>query len=91
MPPGNPSHLAQRARGQDERLHDRPYDFVAWLEKQTDLPIAGPLTRGDIRSPGRWFGDYVRHLLNQEIKTPTHATNLELAHGDALSIEPCRR
>ena len=85
---GNPGHLLNVPAGKMSAFHDRPHDFVAWLEKQADLPIAGPVTERTF-VPRQVFGNYIRHLLNAEIKTPTHATSLELAHGDAQRIEPC--
>ena len=37
--------------------------------------------------PGGVFGNYVRHLLNQEIKGPAKSVSLELLRGDAQRIE----
>jgi uncharacterized NAD(P)/FAD-binding protein YdhS len=83
---GNPSHLLNVPAGKMSAFHDRPHDFVEWLEAQADLPALGPLTEGSF-VPRQVFGNYVRHLLNQEIKTPSQSANLELLRGDAQRIE----
>ena len=83
---GNPSHLLNVPAARMSAFHDRPRDFVDWLETQNNLPISGPLTDGSF-VPRQVFGDYVRHLLNQEIKTPSQAVELELVRGDAQGVE----
>jgi uncharacterized NAD(P)/FAD-binding protein YdhS len=83
---GNPSHLLNVPAGKMSAFHDRPHHFVEWLETQADLPIAGPVSEGSF-VPRQVFGNYVRHLLNQEIKTPTQSVELELLRGDAQRIE----
>jgi uncharacterized NAD(P)/FAD-binding protein YdhS len=83
---GNPSHLLNVPAGKMSAFHDRPHDFVEWLATQTDLPVPGPLTEGSF-VPRQVFGNYVRHLLNQEIKAPAKSVSLELLRGDAQRIE----
>jgi uncharacterized NAD(P)/FAD-binding protein YdhS len=83
---GNPSHLLNVPAGKMSAFHDRPHDFVEWLEAQADLPVQGRPTEGSF-VPRQVFGNYVRHLLNQEIKTPSQSSNLELLRGDAQRIE----
>jgi uncharacterized NAD(P)/FAD-binding protein YdhS len=83
---GNPSHLLNVPAGKMSAFHDRPHDFVQWLEAQADAPVQGRPTEGSF-VPRQVFGDYVRHLLNQEIKTPSQSSNLELLRGDAQRIE----
>jgi uncharacterized NAD(P)/FAD-binding protein YdhS len=83
---GNPNHLLNVPAGKMSAFHDRPHDFVEWLEAQADLPVSGPLTEGSF-VPRQVFGNYVRHLLNQEIKTPSQPVSLELLKGDAQRIE----
>jgi uncharacterized NAD(P)/FAD-binding protein YdhS len=83
---GNPSHLLNVPAGKMSAFHDRPRDFVDWLKSQTGLPVTGPLNEGSF-VPRQVFGDYVRHLLNQEIKTPSQPVSLELLRGDAQRIE----
>jgi uncharacterized NAD(P)/FAD-binding protein YdhS len=83
---GNPSHLLNVPAGKMSAFHDRPHDFVEWLEAQADLPVLGPVTEGSF-VPRQVFGNYVRHLLNQEIKTPSQSVSLELLRGDAQRIE----
>jgi uncharacterized NAD(P)/FAD-binding protein YdhS len=83
---GNPSHLLNVPAGKMSAFHDRPHDFVEWLEAQPDLPVSGPVTESSF-VPRQVFGNYVRHLLNQEIKTPSQSVSLELLRGDAQRIE----
>ena len=83
---GNPSHLLNVPAGKMSAFHDQPHHFVEWLEAQPDLPVDGPVSDGSF-VPRQVFGNYVRHLLNREIKTPTHAVDLELLRGDARRIE----
>jgi hypothetical protein len=83
---GNASHLLNVPAGKMSAFHDRPRDFVEWLQTQADLQVAGPVTEGSF-VPRQVFGNYVRHLLNQEIKAPAHSIELELLRGDARQLE----
>jgi uncharacterized NAD(P)/FAD-binding protein YdhS len=83
---GNPNHLLNVPAGRMSAFYDRPRDFLEWLEQRSDPSINRPLTEGSF-VPRQLFGDYIRHLLNQEIKTPSHAVSLTLTRGDAQRIE----
>jgi uncharacterized NAD(P)/FAD-binding protein YdhS len=83
---GNPSHLLNVPAGKMSAFHDRPHDFAEWLQAQPDRQLAGPATEGSF-VPRQVFGNYVRHLLNQEIKTPSQSVDLELLRGDAERID----
>ncbi len=83
---GNPNHLLNVPAGRMSAFHDRPRDFLEWLQQRPDRPGDPPLSEGSF-VPRQLFGDYIRHILNQEIKAPTHAVGLALAKGDAQRIE----
>jgi len=76
---GNPSHLLNVTAGRMSAFHDRPHDFLDWLQSQ--LPEAEDATF----APRQMFGDYVRSLLNEEIGRD--GARLELVHGDVRRIE----
>jgi uncharacterized NAD(P)/FAD-binding protein YdhS len=83
---GNPNHLLNVPAGRMSAFHDRPDDFLEWLRERARRLREEPPAAGSF-VPRQVFGDYIRHLLNREIKTPTHAVTLTLAKGDAQHIE----
>ena len=83
---GNPNHLLNVPAGRMSAFHDRPRDFIEWLERRPDFSGEPPLSESSF-VPRQLFGDYIRHLLNREIKAPAHAVSLTLAKGDAQRIE----
>jgi uncharacterized NAD(P)/FAD-binding protein YdhS len=83
---GNPNHLLNVPAGRMSAFHDRPHDFLDWLKLQSDPCLGVPLT-ADSFVPRQVFGDYIRHLLNREIKNDTQGGNLRLVRGDARGIE----
>jgi uncharacterized NAD(P)/FAD-binding protein YdhS len=85
---GNPNHLLNVPAGRMSAFHDRPRDFLDWLEVQ-DLG-SGPVTETSFVSR-RLFGAYIRHLLNAELKVEGQedkgrVKRLKLIRGDVGSI-----
>jgi uncharacterized NAD(P)/FAD-binding protein YdhS len=83
---GNPSHLLNVPAGRMSAFHDRPHDFLDWLKQQSDPCLSQPLT-ADSFVPRQMFGDYIRHLLNREIKSGAQGSDLRLVRGDALGVD----
>lgn len=83
---GNPGHLLNVPAAKMSAFHDRPNDFVAWLETQGETGPEGAPWDGGSFVPRRLFGAYVRHLLNAEFKNGD-ASRLELLHGEVQSID----
>lgn len=77
---GNDSHLLNVPAGRMSAFHDRPRDFVDWLQRQT----GGPFDESSF-VPRRLFGAYIRHLLNSELKGGD-ADRLELLRGEVVDI-----
>ncbi|MDB5406209.1 MAG: Pyridine nucleotide-disulfide oxidoreductase family [Rhodospirillales bacterium] len=81
---GNPNHLLNVPAGRMSAFSDRPNDFVEWLrhegpEEQRDSGAASFVQR-------TVFGHYVRHLLNDELKS-AGKQRLVLSRGEAREIE----
>jgi uncharacterized NAD(P)/FAD-binding protein YdhS len=81
---GNPNHLLNVPAGRMSAFHDRPRDFLDWLQTQADVDCT-PVTENCF-VPRQRFGDYVRHLLNQELKDTGSSERLELIHGDIHDV-----
>lgn len=79
---GNPNHLLNVPAGRMSAFHDRPRDFLDWLQQQTQVDCV-PITENCF-VPRQRFGDYVRHLLNQELKDT--GDRLELVRGDVRAV-----
>jgi uncharacterized NAD(P)/FAD-binding protein YdhS len=83
---GNPNHLLNVPAGRMSAFYDRPGDFLEWLEGRAEDPSETRPTESSF-VPRQLFGDYIRHLLNREIKSPSHRVSLTLTKGDAQRIE----
>jgi uncharacterized NAD(P)/FAD-binding protein YdhS len=81
---GNPSHLLNVPAGRMSAFHDRPGDFLEWLQQQPD---ASAEVGASSFVPRRQFGAYVRQLLHEELRRPGAADRLELVRGDVAAIE----
>jgi uncharacterized NAD(P)/FAD-binding protein YdhS len=81
---GNPNHLLNVPAGRMSAFHDRPRDFLDWLQSQGD-PDCSPVTENCF-VPRQRFGDYVRHLLNQELKDTGTGDRLQLIRGDVRAV-----
>ncbi|CAH2601173.1 Hydroxyacylglutathione hydrolase [Rhodovastum atsumiense] len=83
----NAGHLLNVPAGRMSAFHDRPADFLHWLQRQPvgELGDLEPTERTFV--PRRLFGGYVRALLNDERKRPENETRLDLLRGDVLAIE----
>lgn len=82
---GNPSHLLNVPAGRMSAFHDRPRDFLDWLERTDDPDIPRPVT-GQSFVPRRLYGLYIRYLLNREMKDPAIGARLRLVRGDVQQI-----
>jgi uncharacterized NAD(P)/FAD-binding protein YdhS len=82
---GNPNHLLNVPAGRMSAFHDRPDDFIEWLQQQ-------PGTEGTVFTPQsfvprRLYGQYIRSLLNEELKRSEGRDRFELVRGDVLRID----
>ena len=82
---GNPSHLLNVPAGRMSAFHDKPRDFLEWLEGSGEMANGG-LGEHSF-APRRAYGAYIRYLLNREIKSPGSGAKLNLVRGDARGIE----
>lgn len=82
---GNDSHLLNVPAGRMSAFHDRPGDFVHWLQGQEAGGRDGTPFDSASFVPRRLFGAYVRHLLNGEFKGG-EAERLELLRGEVIDI-----
>ncbi|MEJ0020771.1 MAG: FAD/NAD(P)-binding protein [Acetobacteraceae bacterium] len=82
---GNPNHFLNVPAGRMSAFHDKPNDFVEWLQRMP--PAEGSEGQFTAQSfvPRRLFGAYIRALLNEEIKR-SKRERLELIRGDVLTI-----
>jgi uncharacterized NAD(P)/FAD-binding protein YdhS len=81
---GNPHHLLNVPAARMSAFHDRPGDFLHWLE-------AHPPWRdstGQSFAPRQAFGAYIRDLLKAELRRPDIASRLLLVRGEARAIRP---
>jgi uncharacterized NAD(P)/FAD-binding protein YdhS len=81
----NPSHLLNVPAGRMSAYQSRPNDFIDWLHRLSPDELDGVPTPGTF-VPRHFFGRYIRHLLNQEMKLD-RGNELELLRGVALGME----
>jgi uncharacterized NAD(P)/FAD-binding protein YdhS len=83
---GNPGHLLNVPAGRMSAFHDRPLDFLHWLQALPETEFDGMTPTADGFVPRRLFGAYVRNLLNEEIKEGEHRSRLSLVRGSVVGI-----
>ena len=82
---GNSSHLLNVPAGKMSAFHSRPDDFLHWLRRLPEADCGlDPSPSSFV--PRHMFGRYVRHLLNEQIKTPDRREQLELVRGHVVGI-----
>src|SRR5580658_3298524 len=84
---GNPRHLLNVPAGRMSAFHDRPLDFLHWLQALPETELDGMTPTADGFVPRRLFGAYVRHLLNEEIKEGDNRSRLSLVRGNVVGID----
>ncbi len=85
----NPSHLLNVPAGRMSAYQNRPGDFIDWLHRLPPEELESVPTPGSF-VPRHFFGRYIRHLLNQEMKLD-RGNELELVRGVALGMETSAR
>jgi uncharacterized NAD(P)/FAD-binding protein YdhS len=80
---GNASHLLNVPVARMSTFYDRPHDFLEWLQQRAP---------GDTQSaasfvPRQLYGEYIRQLLNSELKQPQQRNRLKLVHGNVVSLD----
>src|ERR1700674_43575 len=65
---GNANHFLNVPAGRMSAFHDRPNDFLEWLTRQPEDRRDGVSVTAGAFVPRQVFGDYVRALLNEEIR-----------------------
>ncbi len=83
---GNSSHLLNVPAGKMSAFHQRPLDFLHWLQGLPAAEMCGISPNAGTFVPRRMFGRYIRHLLNVEMKVPERRDQLELIRGDVTDI-----
>jgi len=84
---GNPGHLLNVPAGRMSAFHNRPLDFLHWLQALPESEFDGMTPTANGFVPRRLFGAYVRHLLNEEIKRGEHHNRLVLVRGSVVGID----
>ena len=82
---GNPNHLLNVPAGRMSAFHDRPDDFIQWLQQQPGTEDTAFTAQSFV--PRRLYGQYIRNLLNEELKRSEGRDRFELVRGDVLSID----
>jgi uncharacterized NAD(P)/FAD-binding protein YdhS len=81
---GNPNHLLNVPAGRMSAFSDQPDDFVAWLRREGPEEQRGSTAASFVQRSV--FGRYVRHLLNDELKS-AGKQRLVLSRGEARGID----
>jgi uncharacterized NAD(P)/FAD-binding protein YdhS len=84
---GNAGHLLNVPAGRMSAFHDRPLDFLQWLEQRPADELDGVVPQAGAFVPRRLFGAYVRYLLNEEMTRPEHRGQLALVRGSVIGID----
>jgi uncharacterized NAD(P)/FAD-binding protein YdhS len=83
----NYSHLLNVPAERMSAFHDQPSHFLEWLQAQPAEDLMGVAPAGGAFAPRELFGQYVRSLLNEEIKRAEPRERLELVRGEVLAID----
>jgi uncharacterized NAD(P)/FAD-binding protein YdhS len=83
---GNPSHVLNVPAGRMSAFHDKPNDFLDWLQMQASDTLAGVVPAASSFVPRGLYGTYVRQLLNREMRGDV-GQQLELVSGEVLMID----
>ena len=83
---GNSSHLLNVPAAKMSAFHQRPLDFLHWLQTLPAVELCGIDPGPGTFVPRRMFGRYIRHLLNLEMKVAERRDQLELVRGDVTDI-----
>jgi len=86
----NPSHLLNVPAGRMSAFHDKPTDFLDWLQAQPAETLKDVAPAAGTFVPRELFGEYVRSLLNDEIRRAEPRDRLELMRGEVLGIDRSR-
>lgn len=87
---GNANHFLNVPAGRMSAFHDRPSDFLEWLTRLPEDQRAGVSVTPGAFVPRQVFGNYVRALLNEEIRR-SGRERLELVRGSVLSLDRTAR
>jgi uncharacterized NAD(P)/FAD-binding protein YdhS len=86
----NPSHLLNVPAGRMSAFHDEPSHFLDWLSAQPEITLNGLAPAAGTFVPRELFGEYVRSLLNDEIRQAEQRERLELVRGEVLGLDRTR-
>jgi uncharacterized NAD(P)/FAD-binding protein YdhS len=86
----NPSHLLNVPAGRMSAFHDKPSDFLDWLSAQPESTLKGVVPAAGTFVPRELFGEYVRSLLNDEMRQAEPRDRLTLERGEVLGIDRSR-
>jgi uncharacterized NAD(P)/FAD-binding protein YdhS len=84
---GNPGHLLNVPTGRMSAFHDRPLDFLQWLQRRPADELDDVVPSADAFVSRRLFGTYVRSLLNEEMTRAEHRDQLTLVRGNVVGID----
>jgi uncharacterized NAD(P)/FAD-binding protein YdhS len=86
---GNLNHLLNVPAGRMSAFHDRPHDFLDWLQQPVNRNTASVTPNCFVAR--HVFGDYVRHHLKEEYKRASgRGGRLVLTRGEVLDLRVSR-
>ncbi len=83
---GNANHILHVPAGRMSAFHDRPNDFLEWLQARPEEEQVGAAVTAGSFVPRQAFGAYVRALLNDEVKRSSRE-RLSLVRGAVLGLD----
>lgn len=84
---GNANHLLNVPAGRMSAFHDRPHDFLDWLQSQQQTIPALRGCGAATFAPRGAYGAYIRDLLSREIGQDAKERRLKLLRGRVLALE----
>jgi uncharacterized NAD(P)/FAD-binding protein YdhS len=79
---GNPNHLLNVPAARMSAFHDRPNDFLQWLQAHPAWQDSTP----QCFAPRQAFGAYIRDLVKTELRRPDISSRLVLVRGEVQSL-----
>ena len=82
----NTNHLLNVPAGRMSAFHDRPLDFVHWLQREPKLHPDGAVPNESTFVSRGLYGAYLQHLLTRGLRRQRD-TQLELVHDQVIGLE----
>jgi hypothetical protein len=85
---GNLNHLLNVPTSRMSAFHDRPGDFLDWLQREGEAGHASVTSNAFVSR--KLFGDYVRHHLKREFRRAAGSEDrLILTRGEVVDLQGC--